>query len=170
MNAKKWISLTLLSLLLVAILGVLLRYKIAFSLPVINQKYLQYSHSHFAMNGWLTQVLMVLLASCLSDIPGKGHFKKYNFVLTLNLIASYGMLISFLLQGYGPISILFSILSIAVVYIFGIQLWKDIKRAPIQKAGFICFKAAIVFAVLSSFALGILAYLIATHNLVIQFQ
>lgn len=167
MNAKKWILLTLLSLLLVAILGVLLRYKIAFSLPSINQKYLQHSHSHFAMNGWLTQILMVLLASVIN---GQEHFKKYNFVLFLNLLASYGMLISFLFQGYGSISILFSTLSIVVVYYFGIQLWKDMNRAQMQKSSFIWFKAAIVFAALSSLGVAMLAYLMATHNVNIRVQ
>lgn len=170
MNAKKWILLTLLSLLLVAILGVLLRYKIAFSLPSINQKYLQHSHSHFAMNGWLTQILMILLASVVSFTNGQEYFKKYNFVLFLNLIASYGMLISFLFQGYGSISIMFSTLSIVVVYYFGIQLWKDMNSAAIQKTSFIWFKGAIVFAVLSSLGVAMLAYLMATHNVNIRVQ
>ena len=170
MTVKKWITITLFSLLLVAILGVLLRYKIGFSFPLINQKFLQHSHSHFAMNGWLTQLLMILLASSVSSTIEINHFKKYNFILFTNLIVSYGMLISFLFQGYGAVSIFFSTLSILVVYYFGIQLWKDIKKSQIQKASFIWFKAAIVFAVISSLGIAMLAYLMATHNINIKIQ
>src|SRR5690554_6536440 len=101
MNIRKWVTITLCSLLFVAILGVLLRYKIGFSFPLINQKFLQHSHSHFAMNGWLTQILMILLASSVSSTIDLNHFKKYNYILLTNLTVSYGMFISFLFQGYG---------------------------------------------------------------------
>jgi len=170
MNVRKWITITLLSLLLVAVLGVLLRYKISFSLPLINQKYLQHSHSHFAMSGWLTQLLMVLLASSVSSTREVNHFNKYNFILFTSLIVSFGMLISFLFQGYGTVSIIFSTLSILTVYYFGIQLWKDMKKAPIQSKSFIWFKAAIVFAVLSSVGIAMLAYIMATHIINIKLQ
>ncbi|TCK85658.1 hypothetical protein [Albibacterium bauzanense] len=170
MNIKKWVTITLCSLLFVAILGVLLRYKISFSLPIINQKHLQHSHSHFALSGWLTQLLMVLLASSVSSIIGKTHFKKYNFILFANLVVSYGMLVSFLLQGYGVVSIILSTLSILIIYYFGIQLWKDMRRAPLQSPSFIWFKAAIVFSILSSLGIAMLAYIMATHTINIKLQ
>lgn len=170
MNVRKWVTITLFSLLFVAILGVLLRYKISFSLPFINQKYLQHSHSHFALSGWLTQLLMILLASSVSSTIEKTHFKKYNFILFANLFVSYGMLVSFLMQGYGTISIIFSTLSILIVYYFGIQLWRDMKKAPSQKTSFIWFKAAIIFAVLSSLGIAMLAYIMATHTMNIKLQ
>jgi len=170
MNIKKWISVTIFSLLLVAILGVLLRYKIAFSLPIVNQKYLQHSHSHFAMNGWLTQILMILLSYSVSKVIGANHFKKYNFILFANLLVSYGMVVSFLFQGYGGISILFSTLSILVFYFFGIQLWRDMNKSLLKLSGFIWFKAAIVFGILSSFGVGMLAYLMVTKNISINMQ
>lgn len=154
----------------VALLGVLLRYKITFSLPQINQKFLQHSHSHFAMSGWLTQILMILLSYSVSKVIGNFHFKKYNFILSINLIASYGMLVSFLFQGYGAIAIFFSSLSVLVIYYFGIQLWRDIDRAPSQLPGFIWFKAALIFAVLSSFGVAMLVYLMITNNVDINIQ
>jgi len=170
MNLKKWISVTVFSLLLVAALGVLLRYKIAFSLPVINQKYLQHSHSHFAMCGWLTQMLMILLSNAVSKAISSDHFKKYNFILFANLIISYGMLVSFLFQGYGAISILFSTLSVLAVYYFAIQLWGDMNRAPLILLSFIWFKGALIFSVLSTFGVMMLAYLMATKNININIQ
>lgn len=170
MNIRRWISITLLSLVLVALLGVLLRYKITFSLPQINQKFLQHSHSHFAMSGWLTQILMILLSHSVSKVIAYSHFKKYNFILFVNLVASYGMLVSFVFQGYGAISIFFSSLSVLVIYYFGVQLWRDINTAPRQLPGFIWFKAALIFAVLSSFGVAMLVYLMVTNNVNINIQ
>ena len=170
MSIKKWLSVTIFSLLVVAALGVLLRYKIAFSLPVINQKFLQHSHSHFAMSGWLTQLLMILLASSVGRSIDIQHFKQYNFILFVNLIASYGMLVSFIFQGYAAISISLSTLSVLCTYYFGVQLWRDMNRSPVKLAGFIWFKASIVFAVLSSFGVGMLGYLMATKNVDINIQ
>ena len=164
MPLKKWITITLFSLLLVAILGVLMRYKIAYSLPFINQKFLQHSHSHFAMSGWLTQLIMILMASTVSKSLGTGYFKKYNFILAVNLIASYGMLFSFLYQGYGTISIFFSTISILVVYYFGVQLWRDMQKATLNHPSYKWFKAAIIFAILSSFGIVMLVYLMITKN------
>lgn len=164
MSVKKWISFTIFGLILVAILGVLMRYKIAYSFPFANQKHLQHSHSHFAMTGWLTQLIMILIADSVSSCINPKHFKKYNFILTINLITSYGMLFSFLYQGYGAISIFFSTLSILVVYYFGVQIWKDMNKAPIKLPSFKWFKASIIFAVLSSFAVAMLAYLMVTKN------
>jgi len=164
MTVKKWVSLTIFGLVLVAILGVLMRYKIAYSFPFINQKFLQHSHSHFAMSGWLTQLIMILLASTVSRSIALSHFKKYNFILTVNLIASYGMLFSFLYQGYGAISIFFSTVSILVVYYFGVQLWQDMQKAPFLHSSYKWFKASIIFAVLSSFGIAMLVYLMVTKN------
>jgi hypothetical protein len=170
MSLKKWLSFTIFSLLVVAALGVLLRYKITFSLPAINQKFLQHSHSHFAMSGWLTQLLMILLASSVSRTIDLNHFRKYNFVLFANIFASYGMLASFIYQGYGAISISLSTLSVLCTYYFGVQLWRDMNRSPQKLAGYNWFKASIVFAVLSSFGVGMLGYLMATKNVNINIQ
>src|SRR5690606_14709529 len=164
MQVNKWISVTIFILVLVALLGVLMRYKIAYSFPFINQKFLQHSHSHFAMSGWLTQLIMILLASTVSRSIGPNHFKKYNFILIVNLVASYGMLFSFLYQGYGAISIFFSTISIVVVYYFGIQIWRDMQKASFQHSSYKWFKASIIFAVLSSFGIAMLVYLMVTKN------
>lgn len=122
------------------------------------------------MCGWLTQLLMVLLASSVSKTFNPTHFKKYNFILVVNLLASYGMAVSFLFQGYGAVSIFFSTLSIVVVYYFGIQLWRDMNRAPTKLASFIWFKASIIFAILSSIGVAMLVYLMITKNVNVNVQ
>lgn len=170
MTIKRWIKITVFSIFLVAVLGVLLRYKITFSLPVINQKYLQHSHSHFAMAGWITQIIMIFLSYNISTLFGEGHFKKYNFVLFFNLASAYGMLISFLFQGYGAISIFFSTCSILALYYFSVQLWKDMSKAPIKLPSFRWLKASLVFAGLSTLGIIFLVYLMISKNRDINVQ
>src|SRR5665647_154052 len=109
---QQWIKISLISLATVALVGCILRYKIAFSLPFIDQKYLLHGHSHFAFAGWITQALMSLLVGYLAKEKGQQIFTRYRFLLYTNLISAYGMLLSFPLQGYGKISISFSTLSI----------------------------------------------------------
>lgn len=170
MTLKRWINLTIFSLLLVAALGVLLRYKITFSLPSINQKFLQHSHSHFAMTGWLTQIIMIFLAHSVSSLYPKQHFKKYNFVLFFNLVSAYGMLVSFLFQGYGAVSIFFSTCSIIALCYFGVQLWKDMSKSTVKLPGFPWFRASFIFAVLSTFGIIMLVYLMISKNRDINIQ
>src|SRR5580765_6248297 len=100
-SLRRWLQISFLNLLIVAFIGVILRYKIAFSLPFIDQRYLLHGHSHFAFAGWITQVLMVLLVQYLSQHKGDKVFTEYRWLLYGNLITAYGMLVFFPLQGYG---------------------------------------------------------------------
>ena len=99
-TAKNWILISFLNLLIVAIVGTILRYKIAFSLPFINQKYLLHAHSHFAFSGWITMALMALMVEYLKKNQNSNAFKKYKSVLWLNLLAAYGKFVSFVLYVY----------------------------------------------------------------------
>lgn len=165
MSFRKWLYFTFINLLIVAFLGLILRYKITFSLPFIDQKFLQHGHSHFALTGWITQILMVLLAFKVSNSIDQNHFRKYQWILIANVIAAFGMLISFPLQGYATISIGFSSLSILVSYIFAYKLWKDINAVQEDQPGFKWFKAALVFSVLSSIGVFLMVYLMITRSM-----
>jgi hypothetical protein len=150
MTLYRWLRISFLNLLLVACLGILLRYKIAYSLPFIDQKNVLHSHSHFAFTGWVTQTMLVLLVYFLQQQQFSDVFKKYKYLLLLNLFSAYGMLVSFILQGYALFSISFSTLSIFTAFAFAYTYWKDLNRLP--KAGIThhWFKAALVFNILSS--------------------
>lgn len=158
---SKWLSISFLNLFLVAFLGLILRYKIAFYLPFLNQKYILHSHSHFAFSGWITQSLMVLLIYYLSSKIGEQVFKKYRPLLYANLICSYGMLISFIIQGYGLLSISFSTLSILVSIVFTIYFWADLRWIKKKATSILWFKAALVFGIISSIGALSLSYLMA---------
>lgn len=164
-SLRRWLQISFLNLLLVSVLGVTLRYKIAFAFPFFDQKFLQHGHSHFAFAGWLTQVLMVLLVQYLSQYKGGNVFKDYRWFLTANCITAYGMLIFFPLQGYGFWSISFSTLSIFVSYFFAIRYWKDLNRLSVNSTSHYWFKAALVFSVISSIGAFSLAFMMATKNL-----
>ena len=165
MGLKKWMYVVFINLLIVAFLGLLLRYKITFSLPFFNQKYLQHGHSHFALTGWITQSFMVLLSYTVSRKISLNHFKRHQWILIANLIASLGMLISFPMQGYGTVSIAFSTLTILVSYVYTYRLWKDINSIPIRKPGYRWFKAALLFLSLSSLGIFLMVYLMITRNM-----
>lgn len=164
MNFKKWVQLSVVNLLIVAILGAILRYKIAFSLPIIDQERLLHAHSHFAFGGWVSQILMAFIVSRLSVAHGKDLFKKYNTVLWANMICAYGMLISFPLQGYGLVSILFSTATLFISYIFMGYVWLDTKKSGTGNILYPWFRGATFFNALSSLGAFSLAYMMATNN------
>ncbi len=162
-----WIRFSIFNLLLVALLGLLMRYKIGFEFPLFNQKSLQHSHSHFAFAGWVSHTLMTLLIAFLQKHDTKNNiiFKKYNSILIGNLICSYVMLFSFIIQGYGIISITFSTLSIFVSYWFTYVFFKDCKQLQTNSIAVKWFKAALFFNVISSIGTFVLAYMMATKNI-----
>lgn len=161
MTLYRWIRICFFNLLLVSVLGVLMRYKISYSLPLIDQKNLLHSHSHFAFTGWVTQALFVLLVYFLQTQKLGDVFKKYNYLLWLNLFCSYGMLVSFIMQGYAFFSIALSTLSIFVAYAFAITYWKDLTRITSAGSTRLWIKASLVFNVISSLGAFSLAVFMA---------
>lgn len=158
---SKWLRISLFNLMLVAFLGVVLRYKILFSLPFLDQKHLLHAHSHFAFSGWVSQALMVLMVAALSRQKGDLVFAKYNPLLYANLITAFGMLVFFILQGYALLSIFFSTLSIITSWAFAYVYWKDLGRLPVKTIAHSWLKAALVFNALSAIGAFSLAFMMA---------
>ncbi len=168
---RKWLTISFLNLLIVATLGLLLRYKIAFYLPFIHQKDVLHSHSHFAFAGWITQTLMVLLVQNLGTTSSDIHRKnRYNWLLYANCITAYGMLITFFIQGYGFYSICFSTLSIFVSYVFAFQYWTDLNKQQVKKISHLWIKVSLLFSVLSSIGAFTLAYMMANKVMIQNWQ
>ncbi|HEY1008932.1 MAG TPA: hypothetical protein VGE58_02410 [Daejeonella sp.] len=147
----QWIRISFFNLLIVSFLGFLLRYKIAFSLPWLDQKNVLHSHSHFAFSGWVTQVLMVLLIYYLSRKLGDKIFARYRWILYANLSTSYGMLVSFIVQGYALYSIVFSTLSIVVSFFFAVYFWSDLNKIRGAIVSHLWFRWSLIFSVISAF-------------------
>ncbi|MFZ1528267.1 MAG: hypothetical protein WAT19_06235 [Ferruginibacter sp.] len=163
--AKNWLRFSILNLLIVAVIGVLMRYKIAYSFPYLDQKHLQHGHSHFAFTGWVIHTLYVLMALFLQRTSSCFNYKKYRFLIMANLLTAYGMLFSFPVQGYGPVSIGFSFLSTLVGFVFAYQYIKDLKTVEKANPAKKWYKAALIFNVVSSLGTFALAYMMATKNL-----
>ncbi len=162
---QKWIRIALINLLIVAFLGLIMRYKIAWSLPFIDQKKILQAHSHFAFAGWITMALMVLMVAYLVKQKGNIILKKYKWILVANLVTAYGMLFTFPFEGYGLYSITFSTLSIFVSYSFAIMFWRDLNRLPEKNISLLWFKAAVFFNALSSIGAFALAGMMATKTI-----
>ena len=160
---QKWIQIAFINLLIVSLLGVIMRYKIAFYLPFIEQKNFLHAHSHFAFTGWVTQILMILLWAFLYKYLPAASLKKYKWLVIINLVAAYGMLLTFPWEGYGVVSIIFSTLSIFSGYIFAIVFWLDLNKIKTKVISAWWFKAALIFNVLSSCGAYFLSYMMVNH-------
>ena len=160
-SLSTWMKIPFLNLLIVSFIGIILRYKIAFALPFVDQKFLLHAHSHFAFSGWLSQLLMAFIVQYMQNKKSDLNFKKYNVLLWVNLISAYGMLFSFPFQGYGAVSISFSTLSVFNAYVFAIIVWKDLNRLSLKSISHYWFKAAIIFNSVSSFGAFTLGYMMA---------
>ncbi|MDO6430574.1 hypothetical protein Q4E93_08250 [Flavitalea sp. BT771] len=158
-NCRRWSVLCLLNFVMVAALGIILRYKIAFSLPFVNYKYLLHAHSHFAFSGWLSTAIFTSFVYILLQTGFTGR-RVYAYLFWLAQAASFGMLLSFPFQGYGAVSIFFSVLSVLFSWWFALRYWKDAAGAlPVLTRGWI--KAALLFFVLSSAGPFMLAYIMS---------
>ncbi len=156
---KKWVDIAFINLLIVALLGVIMRYKIAYYLPFIDQNNFLHAHSQFAFSGWITQVLMALMWAFLSIYLPADSLKKYKWLLLANLLSAYGILVSFIWEGYAIISILFSTFSILVSWIFAAIFWVDLNKIKIKNISAYWLKAALLFNVFSSFGAFFLTYM-----------
>ncbi len=162
--SKRYLQIAFLNLFIVSCLGVILRYKIAFSLPFLDQKFLLHAHSHFAFAGWITHALMCLMVNYLEQNHAIST-KKYHWIINANLISAYGMLLSFTMQGYGLVSIIFSTLSIFISYVFAFLYWKDLNKCVSSSVVHAWFKASLACLVISSIGAFSLAYMLVTKNM-----
>lgn len=166
LNIKFWLKFSLLNLCIVASLGVLMRYKIGFEFPYFDQKHLQHSHSHFAFGGWISHTLIVLMVYYLQTKIADFQGNKYKILIIANLICSYGMLVFFIIEGYGLYSIFFSTASILVSYAFAYRFIKDLKLLDQDLIAKSWLKASIFFNVISSMGTFYLAYMMASKNII----
>ncbi|MGN6567115.1 MAG: hypothetical protein ACTHJ0_04135, partial [Flavipsychrobacter sp.] len=158
-----WLTISLVNLCIVALLGLLLRSKILFSIPGIDFKNLLHAHSHFAFGGWITLCLLTLMT--YEILPADFSLnKKYKIGLIALLAAAVGMLFSFPFEGYGFVSILFSTLFIFASYYYTWIFLNDLFTIKAHKATVILCFVALASLCLSSVGPFTLAYVMATHS------
>src|SRR5438876_3519168 len=96
---SKWTKWALLNLAIVAAAGVLLRYKILFSLPVLDYKNLLHAHSHFAFSGWVSLALFIAITAAITQHTTI-QLSVYTKLFWLAQVAAFGMLCTFPFMGY----------------------------------------------------------------------
>ena len=141
--------------IVLTLLGVVLRYMQIYGLSFINYPFLLHAHSHFAFSGWMFFAIALLITQ---TITGNEYNQGFRYVFILNLISAYGMLVSFYLQGYKPVSICFSTLFILVNYTFTYLVFKSKPlKTYVNEVGCKLIKGGLIFLCLASigpFALG----------------
>ena len=158
----RWFKLGLISLAIVALYGMIMRYKIAFNLPIFDQKNLLHAHSHFAFSGWVTHALYCGMMLILSPHLTAQSMKKYKWLTAFNLIVALGMLIGFTIQGYKPLSISFSTLSIVIAICFAYAFLRDARKISWDYRPKRWAIAGLLLNVLSSIGPFYLAYIMMT--------
>jgi len=161
---KTWLRIGLLNLLLVALWGLVMRYKMAYGFSFFDAKNLLHAHSHFAFSGWITHLLYSGLAVLVTNYLGTEKHAKYKWLVYTNLISSYGMLIAFSLQGYKAISITFSTLTIFVAVAYAYYFIKDARYLPKNHPSKRWAIGGLLFNVFSSLGPFSLAFLMASKN------
>ncbi len=141
--------------LVLTIFGSVLRYMQVFNLPLVNYQFLLHAHSHFAFAGWMFFAIALLISH---QITGGQYPTSFRYVFIATVVSAYGMLVSFYLQGYKPVSIIFSTLFVFITYRFTYLVFKSgaLKKA-VNDTGYRLISGALIFVCLSSlgpFALG----------------
>lgn len=163
-NFRFWVRFALFNLLIVALLGVIMRYKIGFEFPFFNQKNLQHAHSHFAFGGWISMMIMVLMLQSLQQEVKQEVLVSFRKIFIANIIVAYGMLIFFAIEGYAFYSITFSSLSIFISFWFSFKFYKYSKKLN-TLPGVKWLNIAMLFNILSTLGTFSLSYMMASKQI-----
>lgn len=115
MVGNKYLRWALLNFIILGIWGILLRYLQYHSFGGLNFQFILHGHSHFAFSGWMFLSLGTLIAQISGIGPSN---RRMNTVFLLTQICSLGMLVSFSIQGYKAVPIIFSTAFILLTYWF----------------------------------------------------
>lgn len=163
MHRSFWLKFSVFNFFIVALLGVIMRYKILYALPFLDQKHLQEAHSHFAFYGWITTAIYVLILHYLSKVNPALRLKKYETLIIINLAASFFMLGTFIYGGYFWASIVGSTVALLCSFVFGYFYLRDSRQ--IKDLSKIWFLAGFFFAVISSLGVFNLGYMKMSGNI-----
>ena len=147
MKLKTNIKIALGYFLVIALLGVLLRFFQIANIS-INYKYIVHSHSHIALLGWIYTGLTTLIYKLY--LVDKPIDKKYKLLFWSTQVTIIGMLVTFPFIGYAMLSIVFSTLFLIVSYWFVYLFLKHTSTEQKKTNSYKLIRAALWFMVLSS--------------------
>ncbi|MCY1661012.1 hypothetical protein [Chryseobacterium sp. SL1] len=155
-NFNFWLKLCIFNFFIVSVIGVMMRYNLAFSLPGFSHKFMQESHSHFAFYGWVSAAIYLFVTKYMAENYQGIAISKYQFLQVFNQIGSYGMLVTFLYGGYFWLSIVFSSVALFTGFAYYIFLLIDMRRNRNPET--IWLKSGAFFATLSAVGIFGLGY------------
>ncbi|PKH51576.1 hypothetical protein CXF68_13170 [Tenacibaculum sp. Bg11-29] len=153
---QKHIKIGLAYFLMIAFLGVLLRFFSIIDLP-INYRFTVHSHSHVALLGWIYTALTTLIFKMY--LSKTNVYIKYKRLFWATQLTIIGMLISFPFTGYALFSIVFSTLFLIASYFFAYFIFKYTPISYKQTNSYKCIRVALWYMIISSigpWALGII--------------
>ena len=157
---KKWLSLSYVYLIIIAVIGTWIRFGYCGWVGNFNINHLTHTHSHVAFQGWLYPIITLFLTNYIlnKDTFNNRGFKLY-FFSSHALIPL--ILVSFLYQGYGLFSIIFSSIFQLINYGYIIKYYKESKTNQINDLALKLSKWSLVFLFLSTLGPWLLAILSA---------
>lgn len=161
-NTTSWISFCIFNFLIIAVLGTILRIYAIIPLDFFAFQHIREAHSHFAFYGWITALIYFFVAKNFQEKYPYISTKKYYILMIINQISSYGMLFSFMYNGYFWLSILFSTIALLGNFAYFLFLMKDTNNSSSLEIPWL--KAGGFFSIFSSIGIFSLAYLMATKG------
>ncbi|NNE25741.1 MAG: hypothetical protein HKN09_02760 [Saprospiraceae bacterium] len=153
MKYKYWFLSTLIFFSLASLIGFLLRLAFVVEMPEsFEYRNWQHAHSHLAMMGWLSSAFIGLVIWLY-----KLKHPQFNRLFWASQAAVGVLLISFPIQGYGPISITFSCIYLLSIYLLSFYLFQAINKSVDTGMSRLILKTAIWFLIISTlgiFGLG----------------
>ena len=149
---------SILNLCIVALLGVILRSKIVFSLPLINYNHLLEAHGHFTFGGWVTPVLMTLF---IYELLPESISQRliYQWLLGSLVTCAWGLLVAFAVQGYSTISIIVSLCFVLLTWLTGFIFIRDLVRTKLASCVKLLALTSILCLILSSSGVIVITYI-----------
>lgn len=157
---NKWYVLLLVNLLLVALAGSLMRYKIIAPLPGFEQRNLMQAHSHFAFNAWVSLALILLL----TELPGLSDARKGKWIL-FYYITCLVQFITFGLTGYSTLSLAFQFLFLIPLVVVLYRILRLLKNSDLPEYHRSAIRFGIFFQMLAQAGLLFLALMMVKQGL-----
>lgn len=156
-SSRLWARTSYFYFVLVAFMGLLLRFIFIHPVPGVNYKYFLHAHSHTAFMGWIFNALFAAIVH--EFVPKESRYrKKYWILFGLLQISVLGMLVTFPIGGYYRDSIIFSSMHIFLSYIFAFYIFREGRsQAAGNRLSWLAIRISLVFMILSSigpYALG----------------
>jgi hypothetical protein len=154
--SKSWLTTIFLNFFIAASMGFLLRLAHVVEIPLLDFRHLMHAHSHVAMLGWLFLLFYGLILDGLVA-PSEAKKPIYKYLFWAAQICVVGMMVSFSIQGYGAVSILFTSVHLMLAYIIAAKLYFNIRNAGTYSGLFI--RTALVLMAVSTlgvWALGLI--------------